>query len=148
MKPQLITSDKIKHSYVSFPARVPAVCSFCFGARLGFSPLPFFKSPPQRSVSDSPPPLPSKWHKRSHFFQILSKTRKNPKQKKKRLSLLPRWCANSRLTEPDSISPQRCVCLRDGWAGVRGRPCLLLQRKRCFLMAVYYTQSAASYSSR
>lgn len=46
------------------------------------------------------------------------------------------------------ISPQRCVCLCDGLAGVRGHPCLLLQRKRCFLMPVDYTENAVSYSNR
>lgn len=72
-KPQLIGPDKItvKHSYVSFPARVPTVCSFWFGARRGFSPLPDSKSRPQRSISDSPLKVPKKkmQHlKRSVFF--------------------------------------------------------------------------------
>lgn len=47
----------------------------------------------------------------------------------------------------NAISPQRCVCLCDGLAGVRGHPCLLLQRKRRFLMPVDYTENAVSDSN-
>lgn len=72
-KPQLISPDKItvKHSYVSFPARVPTVCSFWFGARRRFSPLPWFQKPTSKKHFWFPlkvPTFTSQHWKRSVFF--------------------------------------------------------------------------------
>lgn len=155
-KPQLIGPDKItvKHSYVSFPARVPTVCSFWFGARRGFSPLPDSKSRPQRSISDSPLKVPKKcntWNAQVSLEAWAILENLNFSMQGKILFtylLLCKQQVDGAWLLNNAISPQRCVCLCDGLAGVRGHPCLLLQRKRCFLMPVDYTENAVSYSNR
>lgn len=152
-KAQLIDPDKltVKHSYVSFPARVPSVCSFWFGARRGFSSFCRFQEPTSKMRFWFPTKVPKKkttwiagiaslkakrYLKTLHFSRQIEALFTSQLICKQQVD--ESWLLNN------AISPQCCVCLRDGLAGVRGHPCLLLQRKRCFLMPVDYTENATA----